>query len=592
MFFSSDSGIFSINFTLCSYDIWISGNFPAWSNRITGLQDMKTFTIQKCWLPILLLLLLTSATFLHAQTQPKRDDGNIRITVRKSVNGQVTYLEQNRYVRNEAEVNELLSEYGVDSRIDEMKPGEEIEIVLRRQKENEAEASPDPADLRPMLGVLYSVEYTTLGRVDRVYSNTGASRAGMKVGDVIVTIDGVAIHTGDQIRDLIAVHKPGDVVRIEYLRLGRKRETLATLGIWKDIPEEERNPTISPNWQFRYPDGGNFNSSLRGQAYLGVSTTGGSQSKGVYASEITEVIKGSPAAKAGIREGDRVLRIDSVIISSENTIPKVVSAHKPGDVIHLWIRKSCDVVEFEVTLADRYEIMRQQFPEWNPNVNVVRPQEEYKDQPWMGVQLRPGSSKGAEVESVYDESPSEALGLRPGDLIISVAGTAVTSADRLVDAVRMHTAGDVVVVEWIRNGVTRQGTCALSSKSRDYRTVTEWEEIRITIRKAEITEEEAAALAEKTGMDFSSQNSLEPESFEVYPNPSHGIFSLRIQLREPGQITLRVFDLSGRMVWNEMLSSEGGTFQPEINITHEPASSYYLVAEQNGKSYVKKLVVQ
>lgn len=494
-------------------------------------------------------------------------------------------------MRNEDEVNEILSDYGVDSRVDEMKPGEEIEIVLRRQKQSEAETSENPEDQRPMLGVLYSVEYTTLGRVDRVFSNTGADKAGMKVGDVIFSIDGNVIRSGDHIRDLIAAHKPGDVVRIEYLRLGRKRETLATLGVWQDIPESERTPAISPNWQFRYPEGGNFNTSLRGQAYLGVSTNDWSNGD-VSLNYISEVLSGSPAEKAGLMKGDRISQINGENVTRENSIGVVVRAHQPGDVLHLRVKRGISEVELDVTLADRSEFMREQFPEWNPNVNVVRPQESYTDQPWMGVQLEPGSNQGAEVKMVYDESPAEALGLRPGDLITSVGGAPVTSADRLVDVVRTHTAGDVVTVEWLRKGVLMQGTCALSSKGRDYGSVTEWEELRITIRKAEITEEEAAALAEKTGEDISSQGSLEAETFEVYPNPSKGYFSLRIRLNEPGSLTLRVFDAAGRMVWNKALTSEDGSYQPEIDITHEQAGTYYLLAEQGGKTQVRKLVVQ
>ena len=59
---------------------------------------------------------------------------------------------------------------------------------------------------------------------------------------------------------------------------------------------------------------------------------------------------------------------------------------------------------------------------------------------------------GAYVRAVEAGSAAEAAGLRPGDVITAVDGTAVTNADELVAAVRAYRAGDAAQFTVIRSG--------------------------------------------------------------------------------------------------------------------------------------------
>lgn len=71
-----------------------------------------------------------------------------------------------------------------------------------------------------------------------------------------------------------------------------------------------------------------------------------SSPKGVY---IGEVVKGSAADKAGIRQGDVLLKIDSTMINSFAMLQETVSRHRPGDRVNVLVlrdgrEKSIDVV--------------------------------------------------------------------------------------------------------------------------------------------------------------------------------------------------------------------------------------------------------
>lgn len=57
----------------------------------------------------------------------------------------------------------------------------------------------------------------------------GALEAGLKKGDIIVKVDNKDITTVSQLQQNVAVHRPGDKVKVIYMRDGKERETTVTL---------------------------------------------------------------------------------------------------------------------------------------------------------------------------------------------------------------------------------------------------------------------------------------------------------------------------------------------------------------------------
>ena len=73
--------------------------------------------------------------------------------------------------------------------------------------------------------------------IERVNTSSAAEAAGLKVGDVITAIDGQRIVASPDFMSKVGQHRPGDVLRFEYIRDGKKKETHATLS-------DSRNATI------------------------------------------------------------------------------------------------------------------------------------------------------------------------------------------------------------------------------------------------------------------------------------------------------------------------------------------------------------
>lgn len=58
--------------------------------------------------------------------------------------------------------------------------------------------------------------------ISRVYPSSSAENAGLEFGDVITTINGVAISSMPELQEQVGRYRPGDVISLEYYRAGKK----------------------------------------------------------------------------------------------------------------------------------------------------------------------------------------------------------------------------------------------------------------------------------------------------------------------------------------------------------------------------------
>jgi len=95
-----------------------------------------------------------------------------------------------------------------------------------------------------------------------------AKAAGLKVGDIIVALDGEEIDDGDELHDFLAETEPGQTVEVRVLRDGKKQEipvelaenpgmaSLAERFHWS-VPDDPRHPArrdrTSSTWFRRCP---------------------------------------------------------------------------------------------------------------------------------------------------------------------------------------------------------------------------------------------------------------------------------------------------------------------------------------------------
>jgi putative serine protease PepD len=85
--------------------------------------------------------------------------------------------------------------------------------------------------------------------------------------------------------------------------------------------------------------------------FLGVSTqsaTGDQQG-----AEVENVASGSPAAGAGLQQGDVITAVDGTAVSSPADLARLVRSHQPGDQVTIAYSRSGNAAEAQVQLGDR-----------------------------------------------------------------------------------------------------------------------------------------------------------------------------------------------------------------------------------------------
>jgi serine protease Do/serine protease DegQ len=150
------------------------------------------------------------------------------------------------------------------------------------------------------------VEATDGALVQEVASGSAAEKAGVKVGDVIVGVDGEAISGAADLRTTIGVKRSGDRVRLDLLREGRKLSVTALLDERADL-EQVSAEDVHP---------GLAGAELTGYDGSGPSFNG-------PAVQVVTVEPESPAAARGLRANDVIVAVNRVRVRSVAELQEV-----------------------------------------------------------------------------------------------------------------------------------------------------------------------------------------------------------------------------------------------------------------------------
>lgn len=153
---------------------------------------------------------------------------------------------------------------------------------------------------------------------------------------------------------------------------------------------------------------------------------GGGRAAGVV---VASVVPGSPAAKAGIREGDVLVRSrDRVLHNAYDWFAELLEL-RVGETVSLAVRRGGREIPVEVRVAD--------LPDVNaPRVTVLRELELITVSPAIRGERQIRSVQGALVGRVSDRVRSQ-IGLQPGDVIVQINRTPVPDAqsvERILNA--------------------------------------------------------------------------------------------------------------------------------------------------------------
>jgi hypothetical protein len=81
------------------------------------------------------------------------------------------------------------------------------------------------------------------------------------------------------------------------------------------------------------------------------------------------------------------------------------------------------------------------------------------------------------------------------------------------------------------------------------------------------------------------------EVFEVYPNPSNGLFTLNVKTTQEEDFNMVVRDVKGKLVYENNVSVNG-VYNESMDFSHLAKGVYYLQVQSENATRVEKLVIK
>jgi M6 family metalloprotease-like protein len=187
-------------------------------------------------------------------------------------------------------------------------------------------------------------------------------------------------------------------------------------------------------------------------AYLGVSLA-----EGKGPARIAAVQPGSPADKAGLKDGDLIRKADNVALADADAFRERLAARGPGDALALAVERGGKPVTLTVTLGA-----------------VSRPMTGGGQRAVIGLQTDAAEGGGVRISQVTPNQPAAEAGLKVGDVLLKINGMALSGPDRLSSVLGDHRPGEVVTVTYKRDGKEAEVKVTLAA-SREGRGERGWD---------------------------------------------------------------------------------------------------------------------
>jgi len=359
-----------------------------------------------------------------------------------------------RAERIEADPDSGLVVYGLPERVASKRRGLRAEADWKRLAAGSLAVVAGEERLR--LSLIRATD-ARLGRVDLGVSTKGVALVGTRgtllgvraAGRLVDTTSCVACHTAGS----VGGRNSEFLTAVELARIARAHGSITfpartVRAVKGPAPHFIPGPMIH-----RVVDDIEKHGRIR-RAYLGVvlgDTAGRDDVAGVA---VTAVLAGSPAERARLEAGQRVVRIDGLACPTSATLSRALAMHRPGDKVTLTVAGDGETRDVEVTLGNRTDAQEHLVtPE---SVGLVCDELATALRSYLGLEQ---GVRGVVVRSVRAGSAAARAGLRREDVIVWGGEGAVADLEELSAAIAG--AKGALVLRGYRAGESKAWTLKL-----------------------------------------------------------------------------------------------------------------------------------
>lgn len=167
-------------------------------------------------------------------------------------------------------------------------------------------------DITPDLRKAFDLENGQQGvLVTEIQEDSPAEKAGLKAGDVVISVDGSPVNSTGQLRSEVSIHSIGTEIRLGVIRDGDEKTFDVVLG--------EPSTTVADSEEL-HPllEGVNFQAASNG--------------KGV---EVTAIAPDAPAAYFGLRPGDVIVGVNKRRVTDLRSFSDALKLNKNAILLHI-----------------------------------------------------------------------------------------------------------------------------------------------------------------------------------------------------------------------------------------------------------------
>jgi serine protease Do len=152
-----------------------------------------------------------------------------------------------------------------------------------------------------------------------VNPGSSAEKAGLKEGDIITKINGIQVNSSAELQEIVATQRPGDKIKVDYVRKGDAKETTATLknkmGDTAIVKSDEN--------------------AVKNILGADLQTIGKAEAKKLDIEGGAKVVKvgNGKLREAGIKEGFIITSVDKNPVKDAKDVETILGANRSGGLL-------------------------------------------------------------------------------------------------------------------------------------------------------------------------------------------------------------------------------------------------------------------